>query len=113
VTFTLVGSATRVEGFVKQNGQAASGAMVVLVPKNPEENRDLVRRDQSDLDGSFVLRDVIPGSYTVCAIEGGWDLDWGKTTVIAHYCDHGQRIVAADQKQEAMRLQEAVEVQPK
>jgi hypothetical protein len=87
--------------------------MIVLVPKNPEENRELFRRDQSDLDGSFSLRDVIPGSYTVCAIQDGWDLDWGKTGVIAHYCEHGQKVIVADRKQESMTLEEAVEVQPK
>jgi hypothetical protein len=56
--------------------------MVVLVPRNPEANGDLFRRDQSDLDGSFALHKVIPGPYTVCAIENGWDLDWGKPDVL-------------------------------
>jgi hypothetical protein len=38
--------------------------------------RDLFRRDQSDLDGTFSLHGVIPGTYTVVAIDNGWDLDW-------------------------------------
>ena len=32
----------------------------------------LIRRDQSDSDGSFALRDVVPGQYTVVAIQDGW-----------------------------------------
>ena len=50
-------------------GKGFAGAMVVLVPKNPEADRELFRRDQSDLDGTFLLRNVIPGSYTLLAIQ--------------------------------------------
>src|SRR5579862_70259 len=113
LSLTLVGSATRVEGFAKRNGHAAPGAMVVLVPHNPEANHELFRRDQSDLDGSFTLPGVIPGPYTVCAIEDGWDLDWAKPAVIARYCEHGLSIVVADRREGATKLQDAIEVQPK
>jgi hypothetical protein len=113
ISLALVGSATKVEGFAKRNGQAASGAMVVLVPHNPEANHELFRRDQSDLDGSFTLFGVIPGPYTACAIEDGWDLDWAKPAVIAHYCEHGLSIVVADRREGTTKLQEPVEVQPK
>jgi len=108
---SLVGSAMRVEGFAKRGGKAVPGAMVVLVPKDPEANRELFRRDQSDQDGSFSLRGVIPGSYTVCAIENGWELDWAKPAVIAHYCEHGQRLVVADGTEGTMHVADAVEVQ--
>ncbi len=50
--------------------------MIVLLPKNPAQWRALTRRDQSDSDGSFALRSVAPGEYTVIAIEDGWQLDW-------------------------------------
>ena len=113
ISLTLVGSAMRVEGFAKRSGQAAPGAMVVLVPNNPDANRDLFRRDQSDLDGSFNLLNVVPGPYTVCAIENGWDLDWAKPAVITHYCEHGRRVVVTERPQGFMQLEDAVEVQPK
>ena len=102
-----------VEGFVKRKGQAAPGAMVVLVPKNPEANRQLFRRDQSDLDGSFSLRGVIPGSYTIVAIENGWDLDWSSPGVIAHYCQHGQTVKVGDLGRASVRLLDVVELQPR
>jgi hypothetical protein len=68
---------TRLEGFARKaeasgdrkEGKGQAGAMVVLVPKEPAAFRALVRRDQSDSDGSFSLRDVAPGEYTVMAIE--------------------------------------------
>jgi hypothetical protein len=99
-----------VEGFAKFGGKPVAGAMVVLAPRNPEVNRELFRRDQSDFDGSFILHNVIPGSYTVCAIGDGWDLDWGNAAVLAHYRQHGQRVIAASQ---VVHLSEAVDVQAK
>jgi len=86
---------------------------VVLVPKHPEANRELFRRDQSDLDGSFVLQNVIPGTYTVIAIANGWDLDWSRTGVIAKYAGHGRTVVVAGPGNRAIQLAEAVEVQGK
>ncbi len=113
IAITLVGSIVRVEGFAKRNGQPVPGAMVVLVPKTPESNRDLFRRDQSDLDGSFSLRDVIPGSYTVCGIENGWDLDWGKRAVMTSYCKHGRQLTVPDRAPASMQLESPVEVEPR
>ncbi len=55
-----------VEGFAKRDGKPVGGAMIVLVPKDSEGDSDRFRRDESDLDGSFLLKDVVPGSYTVC-----------------------------------------------
>ena len=113
VSLTLVGSAVKVEGVAKASGKPMAGAMVVLVPKNPESNRELFRRDQTDLDGTFSLRGVIPGVYTVCAIQDGWDLDWAKSAVIAHYCEHGQRVVVSNQSAEIVTLKEAVIIETK
>jgi hypothetical protein len=87
--------------------------MIVLVPKNPDVNHDLFRRDQSDLDGTFVFHGVVPGSYTILAIENGWDLDWSQPGVIAAYRKHGQTIEVGDQVRQPLNLADAVEVQSK
>jgi len=87
--------------------------MVVLVPKDPELNRELFRRDQSDLDGSFTLQSVIPGSYTIIAIENGWDMDWAKPAVMAHYCQRGRTVKVGSQINGSMHVPELVEVQTK
>jgi protocatechuate 3,4-dioxygenase beta subunit len=113
VSLSLAGGDADVEGFAKRAGKATSGAMVVLVPKDPETHRDLFRRDQSDQDGSFRLRSVIPGTYTIVAIANGWDLDWSRAGVIANYAKHGQSIVVTDRAQTSMHLPNAVEVQPR
>ena len=86
---------------------------MVLVPKYPEANRDLFRRDQSDMDGTFSLRGVIPGSYTVLAIENGWDLDWSQPGVIAAYLKRGRKIEVANQGGRPVTLAEPIEVQSK
>ena len=102
-----------VRGVAKRGGKAASGAMIVLVPKDPEANPELFRRDQSDQDGSFSLPNVIPGEYTILAIDDGWDLDWAKPAVIARYAEHGQNIVVTDQMRHEMQLPDPLEIQTK
>ena len=112
-TVVLAVGKANVEGFVRRGGKAASGVMVVLITSEPEAHQDLFRRDQSDLDGSFVLRDVILGSYTVVAIEDAWGFDWSKTTLLARYAQHGQAITIGELMQGAVHLVDPVEVQPR
>jgi protocatechuate 3,4-dioxygenase beta subunit len=113
VALTVAAGSTNVEGFAKRDGKPSAGAMVVLVPEHPEYKVDLFRRDQSDLDGSFVLLDVVPGRYTILAIENGWELDWSSPGVIGYYVKHGQAVVVPDQAKTSMSLPNAVEVQSK
>ena len=113
ISLSLVGGTMTVEGFAKRSGKAVPGAMVVLVPKDPEANHELFRRDQSDLDGSFSLQSVIPGSYTIIALENAWDIDWAKPAVLARYCQHGRIIIVGDQTSGSMDLPDPVEVQPR
>jgi len=108
----LVAGSVEVDGVVKKAGTCLAGAMVVLVPKDPEGNRDLFRRDQSDLDGTFSLHDVVRGSYVLLAIENGWDLDWSQPAVIAAYSKHGRAIVVSDAAKQ-LNLAEPIQVQSK
>lgn len=112
-TVTLVGGQTIVQGIAKHDGKGAAGAMIVLVPTDPQAHGELFRRDQSDLDGTFNLGTVIPGEYTIVAIENGWDLNWSQPGVIAHYLPKGRKVVVASTAQEPVRLAEPVEVQPR
>jgi hypothetical protein len=100
-----------VEGFVKRSGKAAAGVMVVLVPIGAESIIELFRRDQSDSDGSFLLPDVLPGSYAVIAIEDGWNVDWSVPAVLARYTPHGQKFTIGLEMQGSLSLPEPVEVQ--
>jgi len=85
-------SFARIDGTVLHNEKGISQTMVVLVPERQEGNHDLFRRDQSDSDGTFSLYQVLPGRYTVVAIENGWDLDWRNPAVLRPYLAHGQTI---------------------
>lgn len=65
-----------INGTVLRAGKPLAGAMVVLVPQDIRNSLPLMRRDQSDLDGTFTLPAVVPGKYTVVAIPDGWERDW-------------------------------------
>jgi len=92
LTLTLLPGAGRIDGTVLRGGKGVSQAMVVLVPQSLQGNADLFRRDQSDSDGTFSLYQVIPGRYTVVAIENGWNLDWQNPDVLRPYLEHGQSV---------------------
>jgi hypothetical protein len=80
----------RVDGIALRDGQPSAGAMIVLVPEDLEHDSDLVRRDQSDSDGTFTLYNVLPGNYTVVAIQNGWDLPWLSPAVFEPYLKAGE-----------------------
>jgi hypothetical protein len=82
----------RVDGTALRDGKPVAGAMIVLVPPDMEHSSSLVRRDQSDSDGTFSLFNVLPGKYTVVAIENGWSLLWLKHDVMEPYLKHGQPV---------------------
>ena len=75
--------------------------MIVLAPLDLKSNPALFRRDQSDSDGSFALNFVVPGRYTLMAIEDGWDLEWGDPNVLQKYVAGGESVqIAPNQKSE-------------
>jgi hypothetical protein len=111
VTLTMVEGSAHVAGVARRAGKPVAGAMVVLIPKHPGNNLDLFRRDQSDLDGSFSFSGVVPGAYTVTAIDDGWKLDWSRPDVISKYAARGTGLVVPAEKGKEIQLPEAVEVQ--
>ena len=111
VSLTLTGATGEIHGVVNRAGKPFAGAMVVLVPSAADPEVDLFRRDQSDLDGTFSLQAVLPGPYTITAIENGWDLDWSQPGTIAAYFKHGQTIDVEANR--VIQLKEAVELQSK
>ena len=108
---SLFSKTSNVQGVVKKDGRAIAGAMVLLVPKDPATYPDLFRRDQSDLDGTFQINDVVPGSYSILAIEDGWDLDWLQPGVLAPYLKRAQPVEFGGQR--PLDLSQAVEAQAK
>jgi hypothetical protein len=126
LTVTLSDSDTRVEGFARtagapgdrsivagvgKEGKARAGALIVLMPKDPVAFQARLRIDQSDSDGSFSLRDVAPGEYTVIAIENGWDLDRTRPETFARYLSHGIAVTVTENSGKLVQLSEGVPVQ--
>jgi hypothetical protein len=108
---TVSHAETRIEGFARKDGKGFAGAMIVLVPRDLAAYRALARRDQSDSDGSFALRDVPPGDYTVVAIEDAWEIDWAQTSVIRRYLPRGVAVTIPDKPAKLISLSEPVPVQ--
>lgn len=104
-------SLMHVQGFARAEGKGVEGAMIVLVPRQRSAYRALVRRDQSDSDGSFNLRDVPAGQYSVVAIRDGWKLDWTDRETIARYLPQGVSVTVSDQPGGAVSLTAPVPVQ--
>ncbi len=89
----------QVNGTALRDGKPVAGVMIVLVPDDPAHNQSLVRRDQSDSDGTFTLPTVVPGSYTVLALSDGWQLEWSNPAVLKPYLKGGEPVrVAGDSK---------------
>lgn len=98
-----------INGAALRDSKPMSGAMIVLVPRNPGNSTVLFRRDQSDSDGTFTLRDVVPGKYTLIAIQDGWNLTWTDPTVLKRYLPKGELLQVAP----SAKLQSTVTVQPR
>ena len=110
---SLVSGVASVEGFAKRGDKPASGVMVVLIPAEPETHQDLFRRDQSDSDGSFSLPDIIPGTYTVVAIEDAWDFDWSQPSALARYAKNGRPVTISENEQGKIHLSGPIQMQPR
>jgi uncharacterized protein (DUF2141 family) len=112
VTASLSAGTVSIEGIVQKKDKKVAGVMVALVPNDPVAHIELFRRDQSDFDGTFVLRGVIPGSYTIVAVEDAWGLEWLQPSVLARYVQHGQNLTVGELMRGTVSLPNPVEVQP-
>jgi carboxypeptidase family protein len=85
----------QIDGTVMNGDKPASGTMVVLAPQEMADNASLFRRDQSDSDGTFTLRDVVPGRYTAIALQKGWDMEWASPEALRPYLAKGTPVVVS------------------
>ena len=101
----------RVSGFARRNGKGAAGVLVVLIPKDPAAFDSLVRRDESDSDGSFALRNVAPGEYSLIALENAWDLDRAGLPMLSRYLPQGIGVTVSSNAGALIQLSAPVPVQ--
>ena len=102
---TATHALARINGMVLRDDKPYPGAMVVLVPSDPTRNLTLFRRDQSDSDGTFSLREVLPGTYTVIALENAWDLDWASPSTLQPYLKNGTPIEVSGEGKLSIKVQ--------
>jgi hypothetical protein len=82
----------KINGTARQDGKPVAGAMILLVPEDAEMNLPKFRRDQTDSDGTYTLRDVLPGRYRMLAIDDGWELEWANLSLLKSRLEHAQKI---------------------
>ncbi len=88
VLVTVATGLSKLEGFAVRNGAGVPAAMILLLPNDPS-HVSRIRRDQSDSDGSFALPNVVPGRYTLLALDDGRDLAYQDPAIIKPYLAHG------------------------
>ena len=105
----LACTATRVSanlpGIVLRDDKPVAGAMVLLVPEDGLQDKQRYRRDESDSDGTFTLRQVLPGRYTAVAIVNGWNVEWGNPAVLMPYLAKGEKVSVTADKIPSLTLQ--------
>jgi hypothetical protein len=112
LTAYLSGGLVSIEGVVHKKDKPVAGIMVALVPDDPVAHTEMFRRDQSDFDGTFALRGVIPGNYSIIAVEDAWGLEWLQPSALARYVQHGQNLTIGELMRGTVHLPDPVEVQP-
>ena len=90
LTITLARGVGQLTGTAQLDGKPKVGAMVLLVPESGENIEDDSRMDQSDSDGTFALREILPGKYRLMAIDDGWDLEWANPAVLNPFRENAQ-----------------------
>ena len=82
---------TNLTGFVRLQGSPDAGSMVLLVPATLGDPAGLgvVRRDQSNSDGSFDILNILPGQYILIAVDRGWEVNWRDPATLRRFLVHG------------------------
>ncbi len=85
-----------VHGTVSASEKPLAAAMVMLVPATMGQPGSItvLRRDQTNTDGSFAIDNVIPGDYILLAIDNGWTVNWHDPSTLEKYLVHGVPIAA-------------------
>jgi Carboxypeptidase regulatory-like domain len=91
MTLHLASGRATVSGVASIAGKPVAGAMILLVPASLGDLNGLtmLRRNQTNTDGSFELSDVSPGQYILTAIDHGWQINWNDPSTLRSYLLHG------------------------
>jgi hypothetical protein len=90
LSITATSNLAKIDGLALRGNAPCPAALILLLPANG--NPEAIRRDQSDSDGTFTLPEVLPGRYTLVAIDNGRDLAYQDPAVMAKYLAQGQSV---------------------
>jgi hypothetical protein len=110
-TITYAEGKHTLKGMARKDGKGFPGAFILLFPTSEAADPHTFFRQQSDLDGSFSIEGVAAGSYTLLAIDGGWDLDWQHNNALARFLPAAQKIGIPDSAEKTHYLTQALTVQ--
>ena len=85
------GLRSKLDGIAVKDDKPVAAAMILLLPRDLNR-KALIRRDQSDSDGTFTLPEIVPGRYTLLAIDDGRELAYQDPEMIKPYLSAGQLI---------------------
>jgi hypothetical protein len=108
---TYVEGTHTLKGFARTDGKGFAGAFILLFPTSEAADPHIFFRQQSDLDGSFDIKGLAPGAYTLLAIDGGWDLDWQHNNALARFLPAAQKIGVPDSAEKIHYLTQPLAVQ--
>ncbi len=91
LTLRMASGRAELAGFVREDAKPVTGTMVLLVPAMLGQPGDVsvVLRAESNTDGSFTFRAVVPGRYIAVAIDHGWEAGWSTPEMLTKYLVHG------------------------
>jgi hypothetical protein len=95
LALTLARGTSTMKGKVVQDGKGIGGAMVLLLRDDFSFAPSLIRRDQSDSDGTFSLQNIAPGHYTLLAIPTDENFEYARADVMQAYLPRGKKIEIA------------------
>lgn len=96
--------AGQLTGVALREGKPEAGVMILLLPQHSEPGGVTEWRDQSDSDGTFLLRTVPPGKYKLLALERGWELAWKQEGVLAPYLPKAIEVEIKPQERKDVRV---------
>jgi hypothetical protein len=102
LAITAASDLVEVDGIAMREAAPCPAAMILLLPT--VGNPDAIRRDQSDSDGTFTLPDVLPGRYTLVAIDNGRELAYQDPAVMAKYLAQGRTVDVPMKRQERLSI---------
>lgn len=94
----------KVDGIALRKGVPLPGAMILLLPED-KDRPELIRRDQSDSDGTFTLDGTAPGRYRLVAIDDGRGLAYRDPAVIAPYLAAAPEVIVPLPQKQPLKIE--------